>query len=88
MSEIRSCSRCGSDKVIPNAKVEDRTEHLRHQLEVLVGYHHPDALVFTDPIRTDLRCSICGVCGHVDLFVDDADRLWQAYKTAPEQSKP
>ena len=86
--EVRTCSRCGSDKVIRDAKVEDRTEHLRHQLEILVGYNHPDALVFTDPIRADLRASICGECGHVDLFVRNADKLWEAWKTAPEQNEP
>ena len=88
MSETRACARCGSTDLIPDAKVEDRTDHVRHELEVLVGHRHPDALVFTDPIRAELRAEICGHCGHVALFVRDPEALWAAWKSAPRQEPP
>jgi hypothetical protein len=88
MSDTTRCTRCGGDRVIPDAKVEDRGDHLRHQLEVLVGYANPEALLFTDPIRADLRASVCGTCGHVDLFVSDPGALWQAWTGAPSQQPP
>lgn len=82
------CPRCDSEKIIHDAKVEDRSEHVRHELEVLVGYNDPDALIFTDPIRAELRAAICGDCGHVELFVRNPELLWAAFHEAPRQQPP
>ncbi|MFK7927142.1 MAG: hypothetical protein AB8H79_03065 [Myxococcota bacterium] len=83
-----TCPRCSSDQIIHDAKVEDRSQHGRHKLEVLVGFNDPDALLFTDPIRAELRATICGQCGHVGLFVREPELLWEAYTQAPSQVPP
>ena len=82
------CPRCGSDRLIYDAKVEDRSKNGRHKLEVLVGFNDPDALLFTAPIRAELRAAICGNCGWVGLFVRDPELLWEAYNQAPDQGPP
>lgn len=87
-SQAEQCPRCGSDRLIHDAKVEDRSKHGRHKLELLVGFNDPDALLFTDPIRAELRATICGSCGHVALFVREPELLWEAYTKAPEQGPP
>lgn len=86
--DLQRCPRCDSDKIIHDAKVEDRSEHNRHELEVLVAYNDPEALIFTDPIRAELRAAICGSCGHVELFVRDPALLWGAFSEAPRQAPP
>jgi len=82
------CPRCDSERLIHDAKVEDRSKNGRHKLEVLVGFNDPEALLFTDPIRAELRAMICGDCGWVGLFVREPELLWDAWTKAPEQGPP
>ena len=87
-SAPKTCPRCGSERIIPDAKVEDRAEHVRHELELLVGFNQPDSLIFNEPLRADVRAAICGACGHVELFVPEAEELWKAWSALPEQKPP
>jgi len=82
------CSRCGSNKVIDRARIDDSGEHSHGTLQVLVAYENPKALLFNKPIRAELRATICCGCGRVELTVRDPDELWQEYLSAPQQESP
>ena len=72
------CTRCGSDAMIPDAFVHapDMGSAVRLQVGV---YRKPDAMVMKSPVRTDLRASVCGDCGFVEVESADPRALWEAY---------
>lgn len=72
------CTRCGSDAMIPDAfvHVPDMGSAVRLQVGV---YRKPDALMMKAPVRTDLRASVCGDCGFVEIEATDPRALWDAY---------
>ena len=76
----RVCPRCGSDRIIEDAKIEDRvTPDRRSSLEVLIGYRKGSGLLSpTRPMRFQLRARICGKCGHTEMFVAEPEKLWRA----------
>lgn len=82
------CLRCGGDQIIPHAMIEDSGEHSHRKLHTLVALGNPDALLYVNPIRAELRATICCSCGHVELSVIDPDGLWQKYVDAPDQKRP
>ena len=73
------CPRCGSDAVIPDARLVDRGDgDARKTLDVGLETR-PDAVVFKKETRVPLRAQVCGDCGFVDLFATDPGRMWEAY---------
>lgn len=86
--EEPTCPRCGGNKIIPDAMIEDTGEHSHRKLHTLVALGNPNALLFLNPIRAELRATICCTCGHVDLRVRDPEKLWEDYVSAPEQERP
>jgi hypothetical protein len=75
----RACSHCGSDKIVPNARVLDRRQHYSDDLSVVV-YGDPGALVFKDSLYGKLTADICGQCGHVEFTVDNPAELFEHYR--------
>lgn len=76
-----TCSRCGSDKVIPELPLLDRYGDVgafTSPTEVKV-HGAPEAWVFKDSVASELRADVCGECGHVDLRVDDFRALYAKY---------
>lgn len=74
-----TCTRCGSDKIIEDAKIEDRISMDRRvSLEVLIGYRPTGGMRADQPQRFPLTARICGSCGFTEMFVSDPDRLWRA----------
>ena len=68
--------------------VEDSGENSHRKLHTLVALGDPNAILFVNPIRAELRATICCGCGHVDLNVNDPDALWKQYVAAPDQKRP
>ena len=82
-----TCARCGSDKIIEDAKVEDRvTVDRRVSLEVMIGYRKGGTLMPDRPQRFALRAKICGNCGFAEMFVADPGKLWSAAKKIARDS--
>ncbi|MDG1483761.1 MAG: hypothetical protein P8R54_29490 [Myxococcota bacterium] len=80
-TETLTCSRCGSDRIIDDAKVEDRiTADRRASLDVMIGYRKASMLQPEKPQRFPLAARICGSCGYTELYVVDPDRMWSASK--------
>lgn len=71
------CTRCGSDAMIPDAFIYP--EGIGVAALSAGVYTKPDALMMKGPVRTELRVSICGDCGFVEVEVADARKLWDAY---------
>lgn len=76
------CPRCGSDEVIPRARIAERGDsNARFDLQVEV-LRRPDALLFTRPERADLSARVCCACGHTEIYVDAPGALYEAYLEA------
>jgi len=70
-----TCLRCGSSSVIPDAEILDGNGA---PLKVNVQ-RKPDASVFKGRVYSETRFQVCGVCGNVELYVEDPESLWEAY---------
>ncbi len=78
-ADTPTCARCGSDRVVEDAKVEDRiTADRRVSLEVMIGYRKSGTMLPEKPQRFPLTARICGSCGYTDLYVADPVKLWSA----------
>ena len=73
------CGRCGSEKVIPNLRIRDRSEAVTEQDVEVEVQGNPNALIFKQAHREALRATVCGECGNVGLSVENPQRLWQVY---------
>ena len=76
---VLRCPRCGSDAVIPDARLVDRGDgDARHTLEVGL-VRQPDAMLVKHEERVAVRAQVCGDCGFVELYAADPAKLWGAY---------
>jgi predicted nucleic-acid-binding Zn-ribbon protein len=75
-----TCAKCGSEKIIPNAQVRDRFGRgVADDLEIEVK-GDPKALLFTEAYRATAYARICAGCGHIELYTDHTQGLWEAYQ--------
>jgi hypothetical protein len=79
MKPADACTRCGSSKVIPRARVIERAAD--QALRVAVA-RKPAALVFKGEEKIDAYARVCGECGFVELFAEDPHALYEAYLIA------
>jgi hypothetical protein len=79
----RTCSECGSARVIPDLTIADAGQYAAGTVGVVV-YGNPDALFFRKPLRGELRAHICGDCGHVELRVANPGDLFERYRRSLE----
>lgn len=86
MVDRAHCSRCGSDEVIPRARVVERGDDgARHDLQLEVQ-RRPNALLFKGAERSNISAQLCAACGHVELFADMPRALYAAYLQADARS--
>ena len=79
MSEISNCPKCGSSKIVPQARIIDRGDvNLALPLQVAVE-RDPDSLIFKDRVYRELVARICGACGFTELYTTQPLGLYQAY---------
>ena len=75
-----SCQRCGSTDVIPKARVVDRGDYGADFGNIRIGVaRKPHAAFFKGLEHADVWARVCGECGFVELFVDDARAIYRAY---------
>jgi hypothetical protein len=74
----RECAVCGSARMMANVQVVDKNDNVRQDLQVCVA-QKPEALIFRGQVYEPVRAWICGECGHVELFVENPQELYQAY---------
>ena len=74
-----TCTKCGSDKMMPNIEVLDRAHSGTMRLSVVV-YGNPDAVIFKERGWAEIRANICGECGHTELSVANPQALYRHYE--------
>ena len=75
-----TCSKCGSNRVVPRARVIDRGDHSTDVGNVRLGVaRKPEAIFFKAQEKVDLHARVCGECGYAELFVEDAGSIYDAY---------
>lgn len=79
MSE--QCAKCGSYEIVPRAQVLDQGLHSDGTLKVQYQ-PTPSAFVFKGTVKSPLSARVCGECGFVELFADNAKALYDAYANA------
>ena len=72
------CPKCGSKKIIPNARICDQNKNYDQDLQLVV-YGDPDAFIFKDRLFGKMTADICGECGHLELKVDNPRELYEHY---------
>lgn len=75
----RLCPRCGSSKIVPNARLVDRHEQLSGGLQVVVE-GDPTAMIFKDRLYARVTADICGECGHLELKAENAGDLYKHFR--------
>ena len=78
------CTKCGSDRVMPDIQIFDQGQHSDGQLKARIDTN-PKAFLFKGTITSRLRGRICGDCGFVELFVEQPDKLFEAWEGLNEQ---
>ena len=68
----------GRPRWFQTVQVVDKNESTARDLQVRVA-QEPDALIFREHVYKSVRAWICGECGHVDLFVPNPQKLYEAY---------
>jgi hypothetical protein len=77
VGELNTCSKCQSDKVIPDVRIID---HVGHRISLGVNvYEHPEALIFKGTHSGTLRSQVCGECGYVEIYVENPRELYTVY---------
>ena len=80
MTRSNSCFKCGSDKVIPRARVMDRGHYSGDAGDLnLVVYANPEALMFKSGLNSSAFARVCGDCGFTELFVENPAELYDVY---------
>jgi predicted nucleic-acid-binding Zn-ribbon protein len=76
-----ACPRCGGTDLIPSAAVFDQGRFSDGLLKVGLD-KYPKAGFFSERGVQALKASICGRCGHAELYVADPKALYQDYVAA------
>ena len=86
MTDEHRCSKCGSEKIVPRARVLDR-DHGAVGGNVRVGVARRPHKLFTLQKKADVYARVCGECGFAELFVDDAATIYDAYLQAQSRGE-
>ena len=74
-----NCTKCGSDKIISRAKIFDQGEYSDGTLKAAF-VKNPEAWIFKGTVLSRLRAVICGACGFTELYVEEPDKLHEAFQ--------
>ena len=82
MSSVE-CRLCGSAKVVPRTtvKAEGLVVHPSHRLVVAVQGRRGGILDGQEATR-EMTASVCAECGHVELFAEDPEYLYEVYRNS------
>lgn len=72
------CAMCQSNKIIPTATIHEMEK--RYERLMVTVYTNPKAVFAKGGVDTWVTCAICGDCGHIMLYAEDPQALWQAYQ--------
>ena len=73
------CLKCGSDALVPNARLIDTDESGDRQAAQVGVQTKPDAWILKGEVRVGTRAAVCGDCGFVELYAEDPHAVWEAH---------
>jgi ribosomal protein L40E len=79
-----TCAKCGSDKVVPNAKIFDQGEYSDGTLKAAFE-QNPSAWFFKGRVLSNLRAKICGECGFTELYAESPRAIYEAFEPSTEE---
>ena len=80
-----ACVKCGSSRVVPNARLGDQGESSDGKARMLVSAN-PTAILFKGTARSEIVGKVCCDCGHLELrCVGNLDSLWAAHIQATKR---
>ena len=80
------CAKCGSDHIIPAARLVDRGHASADAGDLRVRVDAtPSAWVRKGKVEIDLSARICGACGFTEMYAADPEALWAAFAASRQQ---
>ena len=79
MPDPLPCPRCGSDAVIPDVRLVDRSDDGTYRTAMLGLFRKPSARLFKREVHVEMTTRVCSDCGHVDFYAADPAALWTAH---------
>lgn len=77
---MNECPECGSDKIVKDAALKELGDYsAEYTLRVAVD-KNPDAWIFKERARSEVRAELCGDCGFIQAYAADPHSLWTAYQ--------
>jgi hypothetical protein len=73
------CPKCGSADVIENSRLDITSSGGGETLCVTVQ-KNPDAVLFKGAVSSKLRAWVCGACGLAELYVNNPQKLLEAFR--------
>jgi hypothetical protein len=77
---MNECPECGSDKIVKNAPMQDRGDYNAEGVLQVSVDQNPEAWVFKERIRSNIKADVCGDCGFLQTYATDPIQLWEAYQ--------
>jgi len=74
MKQSHHCPKCHSSDIIGNVRPLDRTDNGTHTTQ-LATYRNPDAFIFRGAQKTPILAWVCGECGFVEFYAENAKAL-------------
>ncbi len=87
--DVPKCPKCGSERLIPNARLVEQDFGAAHSVRV-GEFASPGDAFFKWEEKVDVRAQVCGACGFMELYATDPERLFEAFRRAqrrPDQSE-
>ena len=82
-----TCSRCGSDRIIPSLSITDRYGDVgAYGADAELRVHgKPEAWLFKDTVAGRLLADVCGECGQVTFRVENFRELYAKHLQSSPQ---
>lgn len=81
MIRENQCPKCGATERIPNVRIVDYTHQSIQKRSLTVEiYDHPERLLFKGTHQGALQATICGRCGYAELYLENPQKLLDAYR--------
>lgn len=74
-----TCAKCGSDRIVPNAKLFDQGEHSDGTIKAAFE-KNPEAWLFKGIVLCNIRAVICGDCGFTELYTENSREIYEAHQ--------
>ncbi|MEM6783328.1 MAG: hypothetical protein AAF624_06290 [Bacteroidota bacterium] len=79
MPNFLFCAKCGSDRIVTDAKTLLKDYGSTVQVSVDAN---PGAMMIKGTVRASLSARICATCGFTEFYADNLDALWDAHEQA------